>query len=139
MTPYVLDTDILTLYQEGHAAVVQRVESVPIEQMATTVISVEQQLTGWYTRLRQAKKRDQMARAYERLALAVSYLSQFQILPFPEAAIIRYEGLRAAFRRHDKSDLRIAAIVLELGGTVATRNVQDFQQIPGLKVEDWSK
>jgi tRNA(fMet)-specific endonuclease VapC len=139
MTPYVLDTDILTLYQAGHPAVVQRVERVPIEQLAIAVISVEEELTGWYTRLRQAKKRVELAKAYERLALAVTYLCHFQVLPFPEPAIVRYEGLRATYRHHGKNDLRIAAIVLESAATLVTRNIQDFQQIPGLKLEDWSK
>jgi tRNA(fMet)-specific endonuclease VapC len=47
--------------------------------------------------------------------------------------------LRAAHRRLDKDDLRIAAIVLEDDDTLVTRNAKDFRQIPGLRIEDWSK
>jgi tRNA(fMet)-specific endonuclease VapC len=139
MTLYILDTDILTLYQSGHSAVVRHVQGHAAEELAVSVISVEEQLTGWYTKLRRAKKRDQLARAYDRLANAVRFLSHLQIFSFPEPAIIRYESLRAAHRNLGKNDLRIAAIVLEFSATLVTRNLRDFQQIPGLNIEDWSK
>jgi tRNA(fMet)-specific endonuclease VapC len=34
-------------------------------------------------------------------------------------------------------DLKIAGIVLVHGGVLLSRNVRDFQQVPGLQVEDW--
>jgi tRNA(fMet)-specific endonuclease VapC len=136
---YVLDTDILTLYQEGEPNVIRNIQARPLELLAVTIISVEQQLTGWYTKLRRAKKNDQLARAYKQMTDAVRFLVRFDILTFSEPAIVRYDGLRAAYRRLDKSDLRIAAIVLEHGDTLVTRNTRDFQQIAGLPIEDWSK
>jgi tRNA(fMet)-specific endonuclease VapC len=139
MSLYVLDTDILTLFQAGHATVVQRVQQCPPQRLAVSVISVDELLTGWYTKVRRAKKRDQLARAYQRLADTVVFLCQFQVLAFPKSAIVRYEQLRATHRGLGKNDLRIAAIALEEGATVVTRNVRDFGQISGLQVEDWSK
>lgn len=53
---YVLDTDTLTLYQENHAGVVAQVARHSPADIAVTVLSVEEQLSGWYTRLRRAKR-----------------------------------------------------------------------------------
>jgi tRNA(fMet)-specific endonuclease VapC len=139
MSLYVLDTDIMTLYQHGHPGVVQQVLAHPVAQIAIAVISVEEELTGWYTKLRQVRKRDQLARVYQRLTDAVPFFASFQILSFTEPAIVRYEKLRAAHRSTGKNDLRIAAIALENGATVVTRNVRDFKHVAGLTIEDWSK
>ena len=138
MSLYVLDTDILTLYQSGQEAVVQNVQSRPATELAVSVISVEERLSGWYTKLRQAKKRSLLAHAYQRFASAVSFLSHVQILPFPESAIVRYEVLRAAHRHIGKNDLRIAAIVLEHGGVLVTRNIKDYKAVQGLRLENWT-
>jgi tRNA(fMet)-specific endonuclease VapC len=129
----------MTLYQYGNQRVAQNVLAHSASQLAITVISVEEELTGWYTKLRQARKRDQLARVYERLSKAVPFFARFRILSFTEPAIVRYESLRAAHRRLGKNDLRISAIALEHGPTVVTRNSSDFGQVAGLTIEDWSK
>ena len=139
MNLYVLDTDTMTLYQHGHPRVVQQVLAHPARELAIAVISVEEELTGWYTKLRQARKRDELARAYQRLSESVPFFARFQILSFTEPAIVRYERLRAAHRGIGKNDLRIAAIALEQGATVVTRNSRDFKQVRGLTIEDWPK
>jgi tRNA(fMet)-specific endonuclease VapC len=135
---YALDTDILSLYQRGHPVVCQHVAAHPLTDLAVTVISIEEQLSGWYSLLRSTSRRDHLAIAYQSLADSIPFLAQFAILPFPEPALLRFEQLVALKLNVRKMDLRIAAIALEHGAVVVTRNVRDFQRVPGLVVEDWS-
>src|SRR5262245_24438037 len=95
MSHYVLDTDILQLFQEGQPSVVERVGRVAPADLAVSVVTVEEQLSGWYTQLRKAKRPERLAWAYRRLAANIRFLSRLQILDFDERAIRRYEELRA--------------------------------------------
>ncbi len=138
MSLWVLDTDILTLLQWGHPAVSQNCAKHPAGDLAVAVISVEEQFLGWLTRVRRAKARDELARGYQGLTHFASLISRVAILSFTEPAILRFEQLLALRLNIAKNDLRIAAVALEHDATLVTRNLQDFQRIPGLKVEDWA-
>ena len=46
LTQYVMDTDILWVYQDGHPIVKRNVIAHPMSDLAVTIISVEEQLTG---------------------------------------------------------------------------------------------
>ena len=61
MSLYVLDTDILSLFDQGHAKVCQRVLLHPYQDLAVTVITAEESISGWYTQLRRAKNRQHLA------------------------------------------------------------------------------
>lgn len=139
MSLYVLDTDTLQLYQDGNAKVIGRVRSVAPGNRAISVVTVEEQLSGWYTQLRQAKSAKRLAWAYRRLAATVRFLTRVQIVDFDEIAIRRYQQLKRLKLKVRNMDLRIAATVLERDAILVTRNLRDFQQVPGLRVEDWSK
>ena len=139
MSLYVLDTDTLQLFQDGHPQVLARVRAVAAVDRAVSVVTVEEQLSGWYTQLRQAKQPERLAWAYRRLAATVRFLSSIQIVDFDESAIRRYEDLKILKLKVRTMDLRIAATVLDRGAILVTRNVRDFEHIPGLRIEDWSK
>jgi len=139
MNLYVLDTDTLQLYQDDNPKVVARVRAVAPAERAISVITVEEQLSGWYTQLRQAKDDERLAWAYRRLAATVRALAKVPIVDFDEPAIRRCEQLKKLKLKVRKMDLRIAATVLELDAILVTRNVRDFRQVPGLRIEDWSK
>jgi tRNA(fMet)-specific endonuclease VapC len=139
MSLYVLDTDTLQLLQDANPAVVARVLAVAGDDLAIAVVTVEEQLSGWYTQLRHAKQPERLAWAYRRLAATVRFLSQIQIVDFDESAIQRCEQLKERKLKVRKMDLRIAATVLGRNATLVTRNVRDFEKIPGLRIEDWSR
>jgi tRNA(fMet)-specific endonuclease VapC len=138
MSLYVLDTDVLTLFEKGDPVVIRNVIAHTADGLAITVISVEEQLSGWYAQVRRVKRRDLLAQAYQRLATNVEFLADMLILPFPEPAIVRYENLKTLGLNVRKMDLRIAAVTLEHGGILVTRNLRDFQRIPNLIVENWA-
>ena len=50
MSLYVLDTDILTLFQQGDAAVVKHCLAQTLDTLAVTILTVQEQTLGWYTR-----------------------------------------------------------------------------------------
>jgi tRNA(fMet)-specific endonuclease VapC len=47
MSLYVLDTDLLSLYYRGEPTVVQRVDARATAELAISVLTVDEQLTGW--------------------------------------------------------------------------------------------
>ncbi len=139
MSLHILDTDHLTLFRVGHAEVAAHVAATPAPQIAVTIITVDEQLTGWYTQLRKARDPIKLAWAYDGLFQVVESLKVFTVVPFSLAAAQRYFALRKQLPRLGKMDLAIAATVLEVSGILVTRNWSDFQQVSGLLLEDWSK
>ncbi|MCE7983096.1 MAG: type II toxin-antitoxin system VapC family toxin [Caldilinea sp. CFX5] len=60
------------------------------------------------------------------------------VLPFDEAAAAVFQQLTAAKLRIGTQDLLIASIALANEMSLLTRNLRDFQRVPGLILEDWS-
>ena len=139
MSLYLLDTDIISLFQRGHAKVCTAVSQHVPEEIAITVITVEEQLSGWYTELRRAKDRERLAAIYQRMADTVQFYASMRVVSFTEPAIVQYEQLARQKIKIRKSDLRIAAIALKCEAVLVTRNRSDFARVSGLVIEDWSK
>lgn len=128
----------LSLYYEGHSVVRGHIDAHPTSELAITVLTVDEQLTGWYTLTRQAHRPEHVVRAYDHLAQTVVRLARWRILPYTEQAVARVAQLKALRLNVRVMDLRIAAVALEHGAIVVTRNLRDFRRVPGLTVDDWS-
>ncbi len=136
MSLFVLGTDLLTLYYRGDPIVVRSVDARPATDLAISALTVDEQLTGWYTLTRQARRTEEIARAYAHLGDAVVRLARWRILPYTESAIARVAQLKVLRLNVRLLDLRIAAIPLETGAVVVALNQRDFGRVPGLVVED---
>jgi tRNA(fMet)-specific endonuclease VapC len=138
MILYALDTDTLSLFETQHPSVLARVLATPPDQLAITAITVREKIDGWYGLLARIKSPADEERVYQRLTDAVKICASVRVLPYTVAAIARYRTLHAAKLNVRPMDLRIAAVALEQGAIVVTRNRRDFERVPGLVVEDWS-
>jgi len=138
MSLFVLDTDMVSLLQHGHPRVAARCSARSPHELAITVISLEEQLSGRYSMIRKAKQPAVLARAYQNLIDKILFLARLPILPFSLSAIARFQYLIGLKLNVGRMDLRLAAIVLEHQGVLVTRNSRDFARIPGLVLEDWS-
>jgi tRNA(fMet)-specific endonuclease VapC len=139
MSLFVLDTDHISLFQRGHPLVAQRINKVISDELAVTIVSVEEQMQGWLKVIKDASGSPTLIQAYSRLHAALQFFSGINILDLDIAAYDHYEQLRRKKIRIGTQDLRIAAVVLSLDGILITRNQRDFIQVPGLVTQDWSQ
>lgn len=137
MSLYVLDTDIVTLHQHNHPQVVARVQACVPDELAITVVTVEEQMRGRLAQI--GRPGVDLAVAYDQLRKTADYFCDLSILPFDAEAQQQYEQLRSQKIRIGTLDLRIAAIVLRQNAILVTRNQRDFERVPGLRLEDWSQ
>ncbi len=138
MTLYILDTDHFSLNQRGFPALKTRLMQLPIEDVAITVITVEEQLKGWLAYISKATTAESRVNGYHRLKEAVFDFGRIQVLEYDASVDSQFHQLRQQKIRIGSQDLRIAAITLVHNGILVTRNTKDFSQVPGLQIEDWT-
>jgi tRNA(fMet)-specific endonuclease VapC len=137
----ILDTDHLTIFFEGSVAgshIRRRLAALPAGDIATAIVSYEEQSRGWLAYLAKAKTVADTVEGYRRLHNHLVYFRKMPVVDFSQSAAIEFQRLRKLGLRIGTMDLRIAAIAVTLGATVLTRNTRDFAKVPGLLIEDWS-
>jgi tRNA(fMet)-specific endonuclease VapC len=138
----ILDTDHVTLLENGDLACIERLNSVGYEQVALTAITVEERVQGWLNAIRRASaptKSERLIWAYAGLRATVQYVNGFRILDWTESASESFAELRRQGIRIGTQDLRIAAIARSRNAVIVTRNQKDFSHVPNFQIEDWSK
>ena len=77
----------------------------------------------------------------ENLERVDRFCGVFESLPFDDAAAAHYGSVRAQLKREGRpigaNDLMIASIALAANAELVTRNLEEFQRVPGLDVSSW--
>jgi tRNA(fMet)-specific endonuclease VapC len=109
------------------------------KQVVVTIISYEEQIRGWMAYIARARKIQDQLVAYQRLRQHLENYRSTIVVDFDEQAAIRYQELRESRVRLGSMDLKIASIALSLDAMLLSRNLIDFQKVPKLRVEDWTR
>ena len=134
----VLDTDhVAVLDASVRGSELQRKLEAAEDDVATTIVSAEEQLRGWLALIHRQRDPHEQISAYERLQRRIDFYAAWQVLPWDDRAADILQDLRSQRIRIGTMDLKIASIVLSHDATLLSRNMRDFEQVPNLQVEDW--
>jgi tRNA(fMet)-specific endonuclease VapC len=139
--PFILDTDHVSLILRGDSKIQAVIENIKGD-IYTSIITAQELFNGWVVRINNAKSSDDIIKLYAEFHQSINYLKKTDILSFNDVADLHFRQLlqkNPSLRKARlQKDMRIAAIALSLDATVITRNRRDFEQVPGLKIEDWT-
>lgn len=138
---YLLDTDHLSVLERGGAAAErlrQRLQVVAPDEVASTVVSYEEQTRGWLSYLTKARSLEEQVTGYSHLQRHLRVFCAIPLIAFDAAAAAIVQQLQRQRIRIGTMDLKIASIALAQEASLLSRNVTDFQKVPGLQVEDWT-
>lgn len=128
---YLLDTNIVIAAMKGQPAVVARLESTPLSSMVLSPLVLGELEFGAEKSAHAERNRARLAELVEGLPMAA----------LGAEASRCYGRIRAELERRGTpigaNDTWIAAHALALGATLVTDNVDEFERVSGLKVENW--
>lgn len=136
----VLDTDHLTEFQKGTSPESHRLKQRlqdPADVYATTIISIEEIMRGWMAAIRRIHEPRRQVAPYAKLRQLFRFFATWNVLEWDDPSADEFDGLKQAKTRAGTMDLKIASICLANDATLLSRNRKDFDNVPGLRVEDW--
>lgn len=134
MALYIFDTDTCSyVMKRMFPALLKRLRATPLEEQAVSVVSVAELLYGARLSTRPSEARI----AFD------AFIRYLAVLDWTRAAAEHYAEIRADLKVRGNmigaNDLLIAAQSRSLGAVLVTNNVGEFERVPGLKVENWTR
>ena len=130
---FFLDTNTCIFFLNGTSfSVKDKILSTPPNYVKiSTIVKAELLLGAYKSRYKQSN-----------LEKVEAFLEPFEIVPFDDRATYVYADIRSRTETSGRivgpNDLLIASIAMLYNGTLITNNVQEFKNIDGIKIEDWS-
>ena len=106
-------------------------------EVATCIVVAEEALSGWTAYIRRHRPGLAQMDGYERLSECLQILGKLTVAPFDYDSALVFHDLVKRKIRIGTMDLKIAAICLAHDATLLSRNLVDFEKVPGLKIENW--
>ena len=134
----VLDTNVLSeiMRPQPDEQVREWLLSIRTERLAVTVITMTEIEYG-LQRLPDGTRQRDLRRRF------AMFVSELAVLPLDEFAATfagKFRALREGIGLlSTPSDMMIAGIVMQIGGSLATRNIRDFEHLPIGLVNPWAE
>lgn len=133
------DTDHLSVLElpggDRRTRLVARLALAGDETVGTTIVNVEEQMRGWMAAVAKERLPSRQVRAYHRLAGLFDFFRLYHIALFTDAAAELVEQFGRI--RISTTDRKNAAIAIANNALLLTANRRDYEQVPGLRFENW--
>ena len=96
-------------------------------------------MRGWLSFVAKSKTPEEQIYAYQRLHAFINNYRNALILDYDEKAVEVFRELKSQKIRVGTMDLKIASIAIANNAILVSRNLSDFERIPDLTVNDWTR
>lgn len=103
----------------------------------TTVVNAQEITEGWCALINRLPAGTPQINGYRQFKNSLQLLIELSLLDFDPEAAASFHQLQSNRLRIGTMDLKIASICLAHDILLLSRNLRDFEKIPGLRVENW--
>jgi len=125
---YILDSDILIYFLKGKRDIIEKVISLPQDELYITIINYTELLYGIHNSNKVNQNREKI----------LPFLDKFKILQFDKSSSEIFAKLKAKLKKQGNviadMDLMIASIAISNKATLFTNNLKYFKRIEDLEI-----
>jgi len=125
---YILDSDILIYFLKGEKDVIEKIISLPNDELYITIINYTELLYGIYNSNKITQNKEKI----------LPFLDNFKILQFDKNSSQIFAKLKAKLKKQGNiiadMDLMIASIAIANKATLYTNNLKHFKRIEDLDI-----
>jgi tRNA(fMet)-specific endonuclease VapC len=126
---FMLDTNVLIALQKRNKAVLEKIASLSDSDVAiSSIVELE---------FRVGLQRPELEP--DEFAWGQAILDSLRVFSFESSAAKHGALLRGQVGKSNNYDLLIAAHAIAMGKVLVTNNTKDFENIPGLKLDNWAE